>query len=311
MADVFISYSKAHAQLTRDLARDIEAKGLTVWWDTEMVPGESFRQRIQQELKAARAVIVIWTPESIHSDYVLSEAERARLAGKLIQVRTDEVEPHDLPPPFDTSHVALIEDRNGIFGGLARFGLLPDFKPDPSIPLPVYKPSRSGRAQASTLWMLATAAVGVVALVVLWRGSGGTSLSGEAGAKDVAGKLIAGLSAGVPDSALFASEVRLGRRGLMSRAEAVAELRKSYLGYLKVACRSEGAPAIVGPGEKAEKGFRAKVAVVCDLTDKAGQTTTKRVPLEIETTPDAQGALVVSGLWQPEANVFWQPRERN
>src|SRR5262249_10073325 len=93
MADIFISYSKPHVELTRDLASDLEAKGLTVWWDTDLLAGESFRQRIIQELHDCTAAIVIWTPQSVSSDYVISEAERARKAGKLIQIRTEEVEP--------------------------------------------------------------------------------------------------------------------------------------------------------------------------------------------------------------------------
>ena len=78
MADVFISYSRSHREFTRTLAKELEDKGITVWWDTDLIAGESFRERIIQELKACKAAIVIWTPDSVHSDYVLSEAERAR-----------------------------------------------------------------------------------------------------------------------------------------------------------------------------------------------------------------------------------------
>src|SRR4029077_14611734 len=92
MADVFISYSKSHLKLTRNLAEELEAKGLTVWWDTDLIAGESFRDRIVQEIKTCKAAIVIWTSDSVHSDYVVSEAERARVAGKLIQLRTADVE---------------------------------------------------------------------------------------------------------------------------------------------------------------------------------------------------------------------------
>jgi hypothetical protein len=49
--------------------------------------------------------------------------ERARIAGKLIQLRTADVEPTDLPPPFDTSHVSLVEDRKAIYGALGKLGL--------------------------------------------------------------------------------------------------------------------------------------------------------------------------------------------
>ena len=87
MADVFISYSRSHREFTRTLAKELEDKGITVWWDTDLIAGESFRERIIQELKGCKAAIVIWTPDSVHSDYVLSEAERARTAHKLIQLQ--------------------------------------------------------------------------------------------------------------------------------------------------------------------------------------------------------------------------------
>ena len=74
MADVFISYSKSHAVVTQRLARELEGLGLSVWWDTELVAGESYRLRIQQEINAARAAIVIWTPQSVQSEFVISES---------------------------------------------------------------------------------------------------------------------------------------------------------------------------------------------------------------------------------------------
>jgi hypothetical protein len=86
----------------------------------ELLAGESFRERIIQELKACKAAIVIWTPDSVHSDYVLSEAERARVARKLIQLRTPDLEPDELPPPFDTMHAPLIDDQKAIYGSLGE-----------------------------------------------------------------------------------------------------------------------------------------------------------------------------------------------
>jgi TIR domain len=84
MADVFISYAKAHVELTRALAQELEEKGVTVWWDTDLIAGESFRDRIVQEIKDCKAAIVIWTLTSVHSPFVLSEAERARTGGRVM-----------------------------------------------------------------------------------------------------------------------------------------------------------------------------------------------------------------------------------
>src|SRR5262249_54718116 len=118
MADIFISYSKPHVELTRDLASDLEAKGLTVWWDTDLLAGDSFRQRIIQELHDCKAAIVIWTPQSVSSDYVISEAERARKAGKLIQIRTEEVEPDE--SSWAASRCSLERPRTARASSLAR-----------------------------------------------------------------------------------------------------------------------------------------------------------------------------------------------
>src|SRR5262249_48997655 len=68
MADVFISYPKARRALTERVARDLEAAGLSVWWDTRIQLGEGFRNQIDDQLDACKAAIVIWTPESIKSD---------------------------------------------------------------------------------------------------------------------------------------------------------------------------------------------------------------------------------------------------
>jgi hypothetical protein len=43
MADVFISYAKADADPTIALARDLEASGLSVWWDTSLLPDKRDR----------------------------------------------------------------------------------------------------------------------------------------------------------------------------------------------------------------------------------------------------------------------------
>ncbi len=317
MADVFISYSKSRADLTQALAKELEDKGLSVWWDAEMIAGGSFRQQIQTELKECKAAIVIWTPQSLGSDYVLSEAERARVAGKLIQLRTPDVEPADLPTPFDTSHVALIDDRPAIFGALARLGLLKDYVAPSGKVLPLYQNAQPSFF-ATRRGKIALSA-GPLALALAggaWIGLGASrvppkpvDLTGEA--KRVSDQFLAQISAGLGDSSLFASDVRLGRRGLMSQAEATSELRKLKDKVAAIKCRSDGTAPVLVPPNNAPNGFRAKVSCICDVTDKTGGTITQKFPLEIEAVPAAGGKYLISGLWQPEVMVFWQPRNAN
>ena len=129
MADVFISYSKIDRPLVEQLAHELLAKGFTVWWDTALVSGESFRDVIVRQLKEARAVIVVWTPSSVKSEWVISEADRGRYRGVLIPVRTDDLAVQEIPPPFDVRHMDLVTNRAAIFAALARLGVSPPHDP--------------------------------------------------------------------------------------------------------------------------------------------------------------------------------------
>src|SRR5215475_781540 len=125
MADIFISYSKGSQAQTEQLANELRAKGFTVWYDTSLVPGDSFREVIMSELGQARAAIVIWTSDSVKSDWVCSEASRARARSILIPVRADNIRSHDIPPPFDGLHTEPLSNRVAIEAALAKLGVIP------------------------------------------------------------------------------------------------------------------------------------------------------------------------------------------
>jgi len=92
MADVFISYARSDKARVAPLVAVIEAKGLTVWWDPGINPGQEFDQLIAAELKAAAAVVVIWTPRSVASRWVRGEAREGAERGILVPVRFDGAE---------------------------------------------------------------------------------------------------------------------------------------------------------------------------------------------------------------------------
>jgi hypothetical protein len=128
MADVFISYSKEHAQLTIDLARDLEAEGYTTWWDTSLFAGDVFPKEIGSQLDAAKAVIVIWSESAVRSDWVLAEAQWAKRQKKLITVRSPTLDPKLIPLPFNAMHAELVTDRARIFSALNRILTPPRMK---------------------------------------------------------------------------------------------------------------------------------------------------------------------------------------
>jgi tetratricopeptide (TPR) repeat protein len=125
VADVFISYSKQHSGPTYELAAVLEARGYSIWWDTSLIAGADFTESILRELDEALAVVVIWTPASIKSAWVISEAERGRRAKKLIPLRLPEVSFDELPPPFNTLHTDLVDDLERLEQSLTTLGVLP------------------------------------------------------------------------------------------------------------------------------------------------------------------------------------------
>lgn len=141
MADIFISYSKAERTLTEALARELEAVGYSVWWDTNLIAGESYQKVIVRELEEARAVIVIWTPSSTQSEWVYSEANRAARQEKLISVRVAEVDMFDIPPPFDVRQTEFLDNRRAIWKALEQLGIRPIAKEIPAQTIEVATPS--------------------------------------------------------------------------------------------------------------------------------------------------------------------------
>jgi hypothetical protein len=148
VADVFISYSKARRAETVELAADLEARGFATWWDKDITPGEVFRDTIRDELAKARAAIVIWTPQSVKSNWVISEASRADKRGILIAVHSADLQHDDIPPPFDVVHTEPVTNRAAIFAALAKLGVAPSGTP---ASIPAVPPEAARKASTGTL----------------------------------------------------------------------------------------------------------------------------------------------------------------
>ncbi len=120
MADIFISYCSQRRELTRELENRLVAEGYdSVWWDRELNPAAEFGPQIRAELNAAKAVIVIWTPEAVASPYVRAEARLAAGAHKLVSVRAPDASFGDIPEPFGEYHIAELGSLDDIVRGVA------------------------------------------------------------------------------------------------------------------------------------------------------------------------------------------------
>ena len=111
MSDIFISYTKTDHALALRLSAFLEAEGWTVWWDRSLGAADLYRDEIMKQLTAARAVITIWSPNSIKSDWVRAEAGAAKKEGKLIPVKTPEVGYADIPLPFVRCTLRMLDQR--------------------------------------------------------------------------------------------------------------------------------------------------------------------------------------------------------
>ena len=98
MADVFISYARSTAKQAQAAAKALRSSGYSVWMDDELPAHRTFTGVIQEQLDAAKAALVIWSADAVASEWVLSEANRAREGHKLVQARVDDSR---LPMPFD------------------------------------------------------------------------------------------------------------------------------------------------------------------------------------------------------------------
>lgn len=91
MSDVFISYAREDREQADRIARGLQAMGLTVFWDNEIPPGQTWADYIESKLNQCNAAVVLWSEHSTKSQWVREEARMGR--SKLIPAKLDVAEP--------------------------------------------------------------------------------------------------------------------------------------------------------------------------------------------------------------------------
>jgi len=110
MTDVFVSYARQdEAQATR-IADALRESGYTVWRDDQLPAHRPYSDVIEERLKSAKAVVVLWSAESTKSHWVRAEADTAREAGTLVQAILDRTLP---PMPFNQIQCADLKGWDG------------------------------------------------------------------------------------------------------------------------------------------------------------------------------------------------------
>lgn len=173
MADVFISYASEDRERARKLASVLATHGWSVWWDRKIIAGHTFDQVIERELETARSVVVLWSKDSVASEWVRNESAVAAEKGVLVPALIDQVK---LPLEFRRKQTVDLIDWDG---DPAHTGLVSLFEGISSAisgmePLQTYtEPAVHGHRKRR--WALALAgpmavAIGLMVYWVEWQG---------------------------------------------------------------------------------------------------------------------------------------------
>jgi hypothetical protein len=110
VADVFISYKSERRAAAEHLAEVLTDHGYSVWWDYGLISGRDFGRQIESELRAAKAVVVLWCSLAVESDWVREEATLAKTLNKIIPTKIEQV---DLPLGFSLAQTLDLSAWDG------------------------------------------------------------------------------------------------------------------------------------------------------------------------------------------------------
>lgn len=127
MADLFISYARKDRSLAESLASQLDAQGFSTWWDASLSAGANFSREIQSQIDQSQAVLVIWTENSVCSDWVLAEVQRAYSREKLICIKNNALAVHNIPLPYNMLHCIGIEQTDDLLESLQKRSINPSF----------------------------------------------------------------------------------------------------------------------------------------------------------------------------------------
>jgi len=66
MGDIFVSYGRSTESQAHQVAEALRASGYNVWRDDELPAHRSYGDVIEERLRSAKAVVVVWCASSDH-----------------------------------------------------------------------------------------------------------------------------------------------------------------------------------------------------------------------------------------------------
>ena len=137
---VFVSHSNADNEFTRRLVADLRNRGATVWVDFDDIDTGDFAATINQGMDNCDWMVVVLTPASLKSKWVVMEVNAAmnmKADGYLkgvVPIVAAPFQPVDLPPIWRTlQRYDATEDYDRAFNGLCKaLGLAPPSQNEPA-----------------------------------------------------------------------------------------------------------------------------------------------------------------------------------
>jgi hypothetical protein len=125
MTDIFLSYSEKDREKAQRVAEGLQALGWTVWWDRVIPAGEKWQTVIERALEEMRCMVVLWSAQSVGSNWVYEEAEEGRSRNKLVPVLIERVKP---PAGFRSLQAADLVGWDGSIQAAAFRRLVTDIE---------------------------------------------------------------------------------------------------------------------------------------------------------------------------------------
>ena len=165
MSQIFLSYNREDQAVAKRYADAFAAEGMSVWWDTALRSGEAYDEVTEAALRAAKAVVVLWSPRSVVSRWVRAEATIADRCNTLVPVT---IEPCERPIMFELTQTANLSGWAGegsdkawqafvrtVRGFVEHEKLAPEAEPAEPEAVPELPPAKRGkRGEAPSLAVL-------------------------------------------------------------------------------------------------------------------------------------------------------------
>ena len=101
---LFLSYAHEDQAQAQRLAAALKRAHYTVWWDALIEGGTRYARTIDEALGAADVIIVLWSRQSVQSDWVCDEAAQGRERHRLVPLSLD-----GTPPPLGFRQIQTID----------------------------------------------------------------------------------------------------------------------------------------------------------------------------------------------------------